>query len=60
MFIVNWIPDDDLFEVSAICEELFGEYIDRFFDELPKNSRAYKQLMEDFINALCTSAKGSD
>ena len=82
MFIVNWFPDDTILAVSEVCEDMFSEYIDKFFDELPnaagrrgevrktphgrgdktdlKGSRAYQQLMEDFINAVCTSSEGSD
>ena len=60
VFIAEWLPDDVLFALSDLIEELFSEYIDRFFEDMPKNSPAYQQLMEDFINAVCTSSERSD
>ncbi len=57
-FATDWYPSNIVTGFSAIAEDAFREYIDRFFEEMPKDSPAYQQLMEDFLDAVCTSTEG--
>ena len=57
-FAADWYPSSIVTAFSKIAGDAFSEYLDRFFEEMPKDSPAYQQLMEDFIDAVCTSTKG--
>ena len=57
-FAADWYPSNNITAFSKIAEDAFSEYIDRFFEEMPKDSPAYQQLMEDFLDAVCTSSEG--
>lgn len=60
MFIADWFPDDDTMELSILVEDEFQRFIYRYVDSIPKESPAYQQMMEDFMYAVCSSAKGLD
>lgn len=59
-FIAEWFPDDILMDISVQLENDFEDFRYRYVEEMPQDSPAYKQLMEDFINAVCSGAEGSD
>lgn len=58
-FLAEWFPDDETMEESILFEDAFAKFIYQFCEEPDKDSKAYQQLMEDFINAVCTSSEGS-
>ena len=60
MFIADWFPDDDTMELSIFVEDEFQRFIYRYVDSIPKESPAYQQMMEDFMYAVCSGAKGPD
>ena len=60
MFIADWFPDDDTMELSIFVEDEFQRFIYRYVDNIPKESPAYQQMMEDFMYAVCSGAKGLD
>ena len=60
MFIADWFPDDDTMELSIFVEDEFQQFIYRYVDNIPKESPAYQQMMEDFMYAVCSGAKGLD
>ena len=37
-------------------EDALSDFIYQFADDIPKDSTAYKEMREDFINALCTGS----
>jgi len=37
-------------------EDALADFIYHFVDDIPKDSTAYKEMREDFINALCTGS----
>lgn len=57
-FIIEWFPNDDIMKLSCELEEALSNFIYHFADNIPKESSAYQEIMEDFINALCTSSEG--
>lgn len=57
-FIADWFPSDDTMELSCELEDTFAKFIYRIVDDIPKESAAYQEIMEDFINAVCTSSEG--
>lgn len=59
IFMEEWFPDDKTMEESVLYENAFSKYIYKFCEEPDKNSAAYSQLREDFINAVCSGTKGS-
>lgn len=58
VFLADWFPTDDIMELSCELEEALSRFIYRIVDDIPKNCPAYKEIMEDFINAVCTSSEG--
>lgn len=60
MFIADWFPDDDTMELSILVEDEFQRFIYRYVDNIPKESPAYQQMMEDFMYAVCSGSKGLD
>lgn len=56
-FIAEWFPDDVLMELSVQMEKDFEKFRYRYVEEMPQDSPAYQQLMEDFINAVCSGAE---
>ncbi len=59
-FLLEWEPSVMLREVSDEIEEDFAEFRYRYVDELPPESPAYKQMKEDYLNALCSDAERLD
>ncbi|MBR5090687.1 MAG: ORF6C domain-containing protein [Ruminiclostridium sp.] len=59
-FLLEWEPSVTVREVSDEIEEDFAEFRYRYVDELPPDSPAYKQMKEDYLNALCSDAEGLD
>ena len=59
-FLLEWEPSVMLREVSDEIEEDFAEFRYRYVDELPPDSPAYKQMKEDYLNALCSDAERLD
>lgn len=59
IFFGEWFPDDRTMEKSVLYEEAFSKFIYRFCEEPDKNSAAYRQLMEDFVYAVCSGTEGS-
>ena len=43
-------------ELRSDLKEDIADFIYHFTDDMTKNSPAYKQIREDFINALCTGS----
>ena len=43
-------------KLRSELEEALADFIYHFADDIPKDSPAYKQIREDFINALCTGS----
>ena len=58
-FLEDWFPSDKIMEESVVYEDAFSRYIYQFCDEPNKESKAYQQLMEDFMYAICSDSKGS-
>lgn len=56
-FIASWFPDDETMELSREVEGSFNRYIYKFVDDIPKESPFYKEIMEDYINAVCTNSE---
>lgn len=56
-FIAEWFPDDVLMELSVQMEKDFEKFCYRYVEEMPQDCPAYQQLMEDFINAVCSGAE---
>ena len=51
--------DNYIIKMQKLCSELdeaLAYFIYHFTDDMTKNSPAYKQIREDFINALCTGS----
>ena len=43
-------------KLRADFEEALADFIYHFADDIPKDSTAYKEMREVFINALCTGS----
>lgn len=56
-FIAEWFPDDVLMELSVQMEKDFEKFRYRYVEEMPQGCPAYQQLMEDFINAICSDTE---
>ena len=56
-FLADWFPGDVVMEVSSDLETAFEEYRYKFVEDMPKDSPAYQQLMEDFIYAVCSGSE---
>jgi len=56
-FLADWFPDDIVMEVSSDLETAFEEFRYKFVEDMPKDSPAYQQLMEDFIYAVCSGSE---
>lgn len=56
-FLAEWFPDDIIMEVSSDLETEFEEFRYRFVEDMPKDSPAYQQLMEDFMYAVCSGSE---
>lgn len=56
-FIAEWFPDDVLMELSVQMEKDFEKFRYRYVEEMPQGCPAYQQLMEDFINAICSGTE---
>lgn len=56
-FIAEWFPPDVVMELSKQMEADFTKYRYRYVEDMPENSPAYQQLMEDFINAVCSGTE---
>ena len=59
-FFISWEPSYMVYDVSEELEADFSEFRYRYVDELPPESPAYKQMKEDYINALCSDAERLD
>ncbi len=57
-FITDWFPEDSTMELSCELESAFESFIYRIVDDIPKESPAYQEIMEGFINAVRTGSKG--
>lgn len=57
-FLAEWFPSDIIMEISVDIEADFEKYRYRFVEEMPKDSPAYKQLMEDFERSVNKGEKG--
>ena len=55
--LAEWFPSDIIMEISVDIEADFEKYRYRFVEEMPKDSPAYKQLMEDFMYAVCSGSE---
>lgn len=56
-FLAEWFPDDIIMEVSPELEADFEEFRYKFVEDMPKDSPAYQQLMEDFMYAVCSGSE---
>lgn len=56
-FIVEWFPPDIVMELSVKMEQDFEKFRYRYVEDMPQDSPAYQQLMEDFINAVCSGTE---
>lgn len=56
-FIADWFPPDIVMELSEQMESDFEDYRYRYVEEMPQDRPAYQQLMEDFINAVCSGTE---
>lgn len=56
-FIAEWFPDDVLMELSVQMEKDFEKFRYRYVEEMPQDSPAYQQLMEDFMYAVCSGSE---
>lgn len=56
-FLEEWFPSDIIMEISVDIEADFEKYRYRFVEEMPNDSPAYKQLMEDFMYAVCSGSE---
>lgn len=56
-FLAEWFPDGIIMEVSSDLETEFEEFRYKFVEDMPKDSPAYKQLMEDFMYAVCSGSE---
>jgi len=56
-FLAEWFPDDIIMEVSSDLETEFEEFRYKFVEDMPKDSPAYQQLMEDFMYAVCSGSE---
>ena len=56
-FLVEWFPDDIIMEVSSDLETEFEEFRYKFVEDMPMDSLAYQQLMEDFMYAVCSGSE---
>ena len=56
-FLAEWFPDDIIMEVSSELEADFEEFRYKFVEDMPKDSPAYQQLMEDFMYAVCSGSE---
>lgn len=56
-FIAEWFPPDIVMELSEQMEADFAKYRYRYVEDMPEDSPAYQQLMEDFINAVCSGTE---
>ena len=45
-----------MMKLRSDIEEALSDFIYHFADDIPKDSPAYQQIREDFINALCTGS----
>ena len=43
-------------KLRADFEDALADFIYHFVDDIPKDSTAYKEMREDFKNALCTGS----
>lgn len=57
-FITDWFPEDSTMELSCELESAFERFIYRIVDDIPKDSPAYQEIMEGFINAIRTGSEG--
>lgn len=56
-FLAEWFPSDIIMEISVDIEADFEKYRYKFVEDMPKDSPAYQQLMEDFIYAVCSGSE---
>lgn len=56
-FITEWFPPAFVMELSEQMESDFEEFRYRYVEEMPQDSPAYQQLMEDFIYAVCSGTE---
>ena len=56
-FLAEWFPSDIIMEISVDIEADFEKYRYRFVEEMPKDSTAYKQLLEDVMYAVCSGSE---
>jgi len=56
-FLAEWFPDDIIMEVSSDLETEFEEFRYKFVEDMPMDSPAYQQLMEDFMYAVCSGSE---
>lgn len=45
------------YHLSVKMEQDFEKFRYRYVEDMPQKSPAYKQLMEDFINAVCSGTE---
>ncbi|WP_019680686.1 hypothetical protein [Ruminococcus flavefaciens] len=45
-----------MMKLRSDIEEALSDFIYHFSDDIPKDSPAYQQIREGFINALCTGS----
>lgn len=51
-FILNFKPSEELAELSEYHEEEFQKYLYRFVENMPKDSIAYQQLINRYMDNL--------
>lgn len=56
LFILSIKPSDEIIQSSKTFENEFQEYIYHFFEDMPKDSLAYQQLISDFLSSKSDSS----
>jgi len=56
LFILSIKPSEEIIQTSKAFENEFQEYIYHFFEDMPKDSLAYQQLISNFLSSKSDSA----
>ena len=56
-FLTEWFPEDETMAFSLAMEDALEDYIYRYVEEIPKESPAYQQMMEDYLYAVCSGSE---
>ena len=56
LFVLNIKPSEEIIQLSKEFEKEFQEFIYHFVEDMPKDSLAYQQLINDFLTSKSDSA----